>query len=105
MENYSTLSEAINELKQKGYTVDFNQWDENGDPKYIDPDKDGEIKVKHFYRFEGTSDAGNNTILYVLETSDGKKGLLVDAFGAYHDNAAPKEVVEHLRITAKAYDK
>ena len=105
MEKYDTLSKAINDLKDKGYTVDFNNWEANGDSKYLDPKQDGEIKVKKFYRFEGTSDAGNNTILYALETSDGKKGLLVDAYGAYSGNTAPEEVIEHLRITAKAYDK
>lgn len=105
MEKYDTLSEAINDLKKKGYNVDFNQWEENGDPKYLDPDKDGEIKIKHFYRFEGVSDAGNNTILYALETSDGKKGVLVEAYGAYSGNAAPDEVVKHLRMTGQAYDK
>ena len=105
MEKYDTLSKAINDLKDKGYTVDFNNWEENGDSKYLDDKQDGEIKVKKFYRFEGTSDAGNNTILYALETSDGKKGLLVDAFGPYSGNAAPEKVVEHIRMTAKAYDK
>lgn len=105
MEKYDTLSEAINDLKKKGYNVDFNKWDENGDPKYIDPEKDGEIKIERFYRFEGTSDAGNSTILYALETSDGKKGLLVDGFGAYSGNSVPENVIKHLRMTGKAYDK
>lgn len=44
-----------------------------------------EISVINFYRFEGESDPGDNSILYVIETADGKKGTLVDAYGPYAD--------------------
>ena len=42
-----------------------------------------EIKVSNFYRFEGPSDPSENAILYVIDTADGKKGSLTDAYGAY----------------------
>lgn len=44
-----------------------------------------EINVINFFRFEGQSDPDDNTIMYVIETNDGLKGTLVDAYGPYAD--------------------
>src|SRR4051812_10672981 len=49
--------------------------------KYFTPE---EVKVINFYRFEGDSDPGDNSILYLIEAGD-IKGLLVDAYGTYAD--------------------
>ncbi|WP_338039324.1 hypothetical protein [Maribacter litopenaei] len=39
----------------------------------------------------------DSTILYVIETSKGEKGLLVDAYGVYAGNVS-REMIEKLRI-------
>ncbi len=44
-----------------------------------------EVSVVNFYRFEGESDPGDECILYQIETNDGHKGMLIDAYGAYAD--------------------
>ena len=44
-----------------------------------------EITIANFYRFEGSSDPGDSSILYALEATDGVKGILIDAYGAYSD--------------------
>ena len=41
-----------------------------------------EIIVVNFYRFEGDSDPGDSSILYIIETIDGTKGTLLDSYGA-----------------------
>lgn len=46
-----------------------------------------EIKIMNFYRYEGMSDPEDNSILYVMEASDGHKGMLLDGYGIYADNA------------------
>ena len=81
-----TLSEAINHAVREGYTEDFKFFsgvltttDNKG--RYTPND----ITIPNFYRFEGYSDPQDNSILYLIETSDGKKGTLVDAYGAYSD--------------------
>jgi hypothetical protein len=56
-----------------------------------------ELEVVAFYRFEGDSNPDDNSILYAIETADGHKGLLVDAYGAYSGNI-PREIVRKLRI-------
>ena len=42
-----------------------------------------QVHIVDFYRFEGESDPDSNSILYVIETNDGRKGTLSDAYGAY----------------------
>jgi len=44
-----------------------------------------EITICNFFRFEGQSDPEDNSIMYVIETNDGKKGTIIDAYGAYAD--------------------
>lgn len=96
--SYITLSEAIKDLQEKGYAEDFNLCDagvENKSKKLIH--KAEELDVVKFYRFEGNSNPEDNTILYVIETNTGHKGLLVDAYGAYSGNVS-REMIEKLKI-------
>ena len=81
----STLSEAINHAVKDGYTEDF-KFEQGalmiGKDNHYSPE---DVKISNFYRFEGYSDPDENSILYLIETKDGKKGTLVDAYGAYSD--------------------
>ncbi len=42
-----------------------------------------EVTVREYRRFEGTSDPDDMSIVYAIETSDGLKGTLADAYGVY----------------------
>jgi hypothetical protein len=44
-----------------------------------------QVRVINFFRFEGFSDPDDNAVLYLIETADGLKGTLVDAYGTYAD--------------------
>lgn len=96
--SYISLSEAINDLKKEGFTEDFNLCDagiENKAKKNIH--KAVDLNVIKYYRFEGQTNPDDSTILYVIETSKGEKGLLVDAYGVYAGNVS-REMIEKLRI-------
>lgn len=96
--SYISLSEAINDLKKEGFTEDFNLCDagiENKAKKNIH--KAVDLNVIKYYRFEGQTNPDDSTILYVIETSKGDKGLLVDAYGVYAGNVS-REMIEKLRI-------
>lgn len=102
--SYDTLSQAIQDLQAEGYSEDFNLCEagvENKHKKEIHPAAD--LTVIRYYRFEGMTNPGDNTVLYVIETSTGKKGLLVDAYGAYSGNIS-QEMNEKLRINRTDYD-
>jgi hypothetical protein len=81
-----TLSESVNESLKKGYTENFKVMTrglctEDEKSVYIPTD----VTISNFYRFEGYSDPQDNSILYLIETIDGKKGTLIDAYGADAD--------------------
>jgi len=81
-----TLVASLNNLVQKGYTEDYKVNDTGlqalKTEKVYQPDQ---VKVVDFYRFEGTSDPADESILYAIETNDGSKGTLVDAYGPSSD--------------------
>jgi hypothetical protein len=81
-----SLSSVLNKMVLKGYEDDFKISDKGlrslKTEKNYQPE---DINVVNFFRFEGQSDPNDNTILYVIETNDGLKGTLVDAYGAYAD--------------------
>lgn len=81
-----TMVSSLNDFVKKGYTEDYKAHDAGlkalKTGKIYQPD---EVKVVDFHRFEGTSDPADESILYAIETSDGGKGTLVDAFGPSSD--------------------
>ena len=96
--SYSSLSVAIADLQKHGYTEDFNLVCEGIESKNLKKKwKAGELDVVKFYRFEGMTNPGDNTILYLIETNDGIKGLLVDAYGADQGEVSP-EMIQKLKL-------
>ena len=97
--SFETLSEAVNTLTQKeGYKEDFEA-DENC-IKALYSKKEYQPKdlvIINSYRFEGMTNPSDSSILYVIETNDGKKGLLVDSYSA-ETSSVPEEMIEKLKI-------
>lgn len=90
-----TLTSCVNKVKQDGHNEDF-QVTKKGlttftEDTFYSPDQ---VTITNFYRFEGASDPGDNAILYVIETDDGKKGTLVDGYGASADPDVSKFIVQ-----------
>ena len=90
MKSFDTLSEAIFALKNQGYTNDFNlhpEWIECPPLKLrLEP---AEFHVDQVHRFEGMSSTDDSSILFAVSSSNGLKGLLVDAYGLYADSLSP----------------
>ncbi|ANH81902.1 hypothetical protein A8C56_13785 [Niabella ginsenosidivorans] len=91
----STISECIKHAAKEGYTRSFfitgSGLSYNGAPKAYAP---GEVIIKNFYRFEGGSDPADNSVLYLLQTPDGARGILLDAYGIYSDGYIAQFVKE-----------
>lgn len=87
MPHVRTLAMCLQKMVSDGYVNDFS-YEESGimlqqTKKVYQP---SEIKVINVMRFEGNSDPNDNAVLYTIETNDGFKGTLVDAFGIYGKN-------------------
>jgi hypothetical protein len=85
-EEMKTLSACISSLTREGYEAQFKMTKAGlqslTTEKIYKPD---EVRIVTFYRFEGESDPADNSILYAIETSEGEKGTLTDAYGVYAD--------------------
>lgn len=98
MQSYDTLVEALNDLNKKGYTHDFNL----AEDCLICQNKDLQLRPEQFhivdvFRFEGASNPDDSSILYVIESADGHKGTLVNAYGIYADPMS-SDMVRKLQI-------
>jgi|SRR6476620_631333 len=98
-----SLVTCLNRMITDGYTEDFKVTD-NGlealqaGKRY----KADEVSVINFFRFEGASDPEDNAILYVLQTKDGLKGTLIDAYGLYNDQQISRFISQVTSITKKS---
>lgn len=84
----NTLTSCVNKVVKDGYTDSYKVTKQglfsSAKDKYYSPE---EVSVINFYRFEGESDPGDMVIMYVIQTADGGKGTLIDAFGTYSDGS------------------
>ena len=97
IEQYDTLTEAINALHEQGYTEDFNL------QAHCIECQDGEIElypdefeIDKIFRFYGPSDVDDESILYAISSDKFKlKGLLVNGYGASSD-VPTQEMIDKL---------
>lgn len=95
---YDTLSEAVNGLKKRGYTIDFNlEFDCITCKESPAPLKPSEFEITKVYRFEGDSDPADEAVVYAIESKHGQKGVLVNGYGISADNASD-EMIEKLKV-------
>jgi hypothetical protein len=81
-----SLATCLNKMVKEGYTEDFKITDEGLESLHRHSNyRPEQIQVVNFFRFEGESDPDDNAILYVIETNDGTRGTLIDAYGVYND--------------------
>ena len=71
---------AINELRKRGYTLDFNLDEtleafDNGTYTIED------FKIVEVHRYEGNSDPADEAVVYAIESTTGQKGVLVSGYG------------------------
>lgn len=97
MRSYDTVSEALNSLNKRGYTIDFNMQSDSVYCKALGISfRPEDFEIVEFYRFEGNTDPGDESIVYALKTKSGHQGVLVDAYGPYSDPLTA-EMVQKLK--------
>jgi hypothetical protein len=99
MEAYDTVTGALNGLKVRGYSTNFNiAFDKlicSENIMALNPD---EFEIVEVYRFEGNSNPADEDVVYAVESKTGSiKGVITSAFGLYAD-AASTEMIKKLTM-------
>ena len=92
--HYATVSEALDDLRRKGFSVDFNL-EENcisAEDCKFDPH---EFEIVEVYRYEGNTDPADEATVYGIESKSGVKGVLVTGYGMY-DEPLSTELLQKL---------
>ena len=80
MKNYESLADALEDLKKRGYDVEFEPQANCLYCSMLDLRlTEEEFRVDEVYRFAGASNAADNAVVYALTSPSGVKGTIVDA--------------------------
>ncbi|PZR17206.1 MAG: hypothetical protein DI539_17180 [Flavobacterium psychrophilum] len=88
MYHYATVSKALQELNDKGYTIDFNLEEDRIKKQSED------FEIEHIYRYEGESDPGDEATVYGIKAKGGEKGVFVVSSGAFSEDSAAKILLD-----------
>ena len=95
MYTYDTVSQAVQGLKERGYSIDFNLEEDclvcRQPPFKLMPD---EFEITEVHRYEGNSDPGDEAVVFAIESRSGEKGILVNGFGVSADAASDAMVAK-----------
>jgi hypothetical protein len=99
--NMTDMERLMNKLEAQGFVDQYKVekgklHDLTNDKKY----KPKDVRAVNFYRFEGISNPDDMSILYAIETCDGRKGMLIDAYGLYSDDETG-EFLQKIEINKK----
>ena len=99
MKTYDTITEALKDLKVRGFTIDFNiAFDKlicSKNEILLNPDG---FEIAELYRFEGDTDPGDENVVYAIESKDKKiKGVIMSAYGVYAENTS-NEMIQKLSL-------
>ena len=85
-QEYASEIDAMRDLRQRGFTTDLEFRDgalrETTTGRRFRTD---EVAIVEHHRFEGESDPEDMSVVYAIESDDGVRGIVMDAFGAYAD--------------------
>lgn len=94
--HYASVSKALDDLNEMGFTFDFNLHEEDiiKNPHHYE--------IEHIYRYEGDSSPDDEATVYGIKSSSGKRGVFVAGFAANSENDAARVLNE---ITIKGRNK
>lgn len=89
MYHYATVSKALDQLHEKGFTFDFNLHETD---IIQNPD---DYEIVHIYRYEGESDPDDEATVYGIRSrKHGRKGVFVAGFSANSENDAARVLID-----------
>lgn len=97
MKQFETMTDALQNLNERGYAYNFNLADSCIECREINLTLHPEqFAITEFYRFEGMTDPADSAVVYAIVADNGIKGVLVNAYGVYADSLS-SDMVKKLR--------
>lgn len=87
MKTYESLVDALADLKNRGYNLDFRK-----EPEciycyvfdlWLTPEQ---FNVDEVHRFEEGSNPDDSSVVYAISSYSGMKGTLIDSYGVYAEH-------------------
>lgn len=79
-DSYDSISEALNDLKGKGFIYDFNRKEDLLECKELGSlFHQNDVEINEVYRFKETSTKYGRSAVYLIDAGDGLKGVLVES--------------------------
>ena len=99
MKSYDTVTEALKDLKLRGFTTDFNiAFDTlicSENKICLNPN---EFEIVETYRFEGDTDPGDENVVYAIDSKERSiKGTMSSAYGMYAETVS-NEMIQKLSM-------
>jgi hypothetical protein len=98
MKQFETLTDALQNLNERGYTYNFNLVNNCLECKELNlilyPEQ---FNIPEYYRFEGMTDPADSAVVYAIESDNGLKGVMVNAYGVYADSMSA-DMIAKLRM-------
>jgi hypothetical protein len=85
--HYATVTDAIRELRQQGFIVDFNLKENSLESDSVEFASE-EFEILDVYRYEGNSDPADEATVYAIVSQSGLKGILVTGYGINSDTVS-----------------
>jgi hypothetical protein len=100
MTQFETLTDALTDLRERGYVYNFNLAGDQLECKELDLTLHPEqFAISEYYRFEGMTDPADNSVVYAIESDTGTKGVMVNAYGVYADSLSG-DMINKLRTVS-----
>lgn len=96
MNQYKSLLEAIDGLREEGYTEDFNL-ECDGVACHIKGLKmnNEEFEIDKSFRFDNDTDPADQSVIYAISSSRYQiKGILINSYGIYSDDITDEMVAK-----------
>ena len=99
MYSYETVTAALNDLKRRNFSIDFNiAFDKIICSKNETALNLDEFEIVETYRFEGDTNPDDEDVVYAIESKDGKiKGTITSAFGIYAETVS-SDIIKKLSM-------
>src|SRR5690349_16078942 len=99
-DRYDSLLDALEAARKKSFIHDFHLENDLLTTEDGSQFSSREISILEYHRFEGESDPEDESVIYLIETANGVRGTLVDAYGVKADEQVA-EFLERVRLDEK----